>query len=242
MINGVSSWYQPCHLFYDMSKRKIKLVIFDLDGTLVDAYQAVSRSLNYALEKVGLPRMDDEVIKRKVGWGEKVLVQSFVPEEKLDETLALYRKHHKSELKTGAKFLPGAKEIISLLKEEQYMMAIASNRPTVFTHIILECLGIRGAFSCILCADKVKHPKPSGDLLVHILENLSVEADEALYVGDMTIDIQTGMSANIKTVAVLTGSCYREELEVLRPYSIIQHIDELPGILERLNGWKKAKK
>src|SRR5262245_54914291 len=112
---------------------KIKLIIFDLDGTLVDAYKAVAASINHALSTFGFPKIDDETIKRSVGWGDKVLVSKFVPPEKLDQVLSVYRLHHRSALKSGTKFLPGAKQLLERLKEAGYQMAIASNRPSRFT-------------------------------------------------------------------------------------------------------------
>ena len=194
---------------------KTKLVIFDLDGTLVDAYKAVSSSLNFSLNKAGLPPLSDETIKRSVGWGDRNLVSRFVPAGKVDAVLKIYRRHHKLALKTGTKFLPHARQILLNLKKRKYKLAVASNRPTVYTRIILKSLKAIGWFDCILCADRVRRGKPAPDLLRGILKKSNIAAGEAAYVGDMTIDVQAGRRANIKTVAVLTGSCKRSEIAPL---------------------------
>src|SRR5690348_14722837 len=95
------------------SLKNKKLVIFDLDGTLVNAYKAVSLSLNYVLKQMELPVLDDATIKRSVGWGDRNLICRFVPEEKMARALSMYRKHHRRTLRYGVKFLPYAKHVIS---------------------------------------------------------------------------------------------------------------------------------
>ena len=218
-----------------MNQDSLKLIIFDLDGTLVDAYRPVALSLNYAFKKVGLSSVEDEVIKRSVGWGDRNLIQRFVPRFLTAKVLAIYRQHHKKALKDGVKFLPCAKKILFGLKKRNYKLAIASNRPTLFTRIILKHLQIEHLFDVILCADKVKHPKPSGDILRAILKRLKIVPAEALYVGDMTIDAQTAQNAGIKSIIVLTGSSKRKEVVPLKPFKIIDRLEGLPLVLEKVN-------
>ena len=87
-------------------------------------------------------------------------------------------------------------------------------------------------FDHVLCADRVTRPKPAPDMIQQILSKSSLGPDEALYVGDMTIDIETGREANVKTVAVITGSSHREEVVPLKPFAIIDQVGEVAGILE----------
>ncbi len=215
-------------------EKKIKAVIFDLDGTLVNAYKAVERSMNYALSKAGFPCVSAHTIKRSVGWGDKHLIEGFVGKKDAPCVLASYRRHHKESLKTGVTFLPGAEQILKYFYRNNYLLAIASNRPTPFTRIILKILKMENYFDYVLCGDKISHPKPHPDILRLILKKFKLHHREALYVGDMTIDVKTGNSARVKTVAVLTGSSTRAEIQALKPYKIIKRISQLRKIIEEL--------
>jgi phosphoglycolate phosphatase len=214
--------------------KSIKLIAFDLDGTLVNAYKAVCASINHTLNELDLPSIDDEKIKRSVGWGEKILLKKLLPENVLSQGLSIYRQHHRFALKTGTSFLPGAKKLLDTLQAKGYLLSIASNRPTRFSEIILKQLNIRNHFNYVLCADKVKEAKPAADILNHTLSYFKLKPEQALYVGDMTIDIETGNAANVKTIAVTTGSSYRQEIEDLKPFRIIERVDQVLDVLKEI--------
>ena len=208
-----------------------KCVIFDLDGTLMDAYPAVISSINYTLNKCGFAKSDPAVIRRSVGWGDRRLLRGFVGEINLKKALAIYRAHHLKALRTGVKLLPGARKVLRQLKEDGYLLAIASNRPTRFSLIALKCLMIRKYFDYVLCADQVKKGKPSPILLRQIIKKLAVKPRYAVYVGDMDIDVMAGNRAGIKTIAVLTGSCSRTELKALKPAKIVKNVSFILGLV-----------
>ena len=211
----------------------MKLVIFDLDGTLVNAYPAVASSINHTLKRMGsLPR-SAAVIKSSVGWGDRHLLEGFLGRDKAVKALKIYRKHHVGAIKAknGVKFLPGAKAILAALKNNGCRLAIASNRPTKYTLLILRTLGARSCFDMVLCADKAKRPKPHPDMLIQILSTFKVKRRDALYVGDMTIDVHTGRRAGVRTVAVSTGSCTPAQLKQLKPWQIIDKMSRLKTII-----------
>ena len=217
-----------------MSK-KIRLVIFDLDGTLVDAYPAIVSSFNFTMGRLRLPLQDDRTIRRAVGWGDSHLLEPFVPASKLRTALSIYRRNHQKALREKTRFLPGAKRILNWLKNREFKLAVASNRPTKFSYIILEHLKIIEYFDYILCADKIRRAKPYPDILFCILKKLSVKPAQALYVGDMTVDIITGKRAKIKTVAITTGSSTKKEISALKPFRVVRHISQLGTILRAIN-------
>jgi len=211
----------------------IKLVIFDLDGTLVNAYKAVSQSVNYTLNSLGFAGRSDLEIKRSVGGGDRKLMVHFVGEGLADRAIAVYRPHHTQALKVkgAVKLLPGSLETLKYLKAQGYKTAIASNRPTKFTRIILKVLGIMPFFDVVLCADRVEKPKPDPEILWDIASRLKIDRKEVLYIGDMTIDVNCARRAGVRMAAVATGSSSKKELKDLKPWRIISKINQLKAIL-----------
>jgi len=212
-----------------------KLIIFDLDGTLVNAYPAVSQSVNYTLNVLGFAPRTHADIKRSVGGGDRKLMVHFVGEKLADQAIAIYRPHHSKALQArgAVRLLPGVLTTLKFLKAKGYKLAIASNRPTKFTRIILKVLGILKYFDMVLCADKAEKPKPYPQILWAILKRLKVQRQEAVYVGDMTIDINCAHKARIRVVAVATGSSSKKELKELKPWGFIDKMVELKSIITK---------
>ena len=214
----------------------IKLVIFDLDGTLVNAYPAVSSSVNHTLGILGFRSRSHAEIKRSVGGGDRRLMVHFVGERLADKAITIYRPHHALALKAkgGVRLLPGALGVLKYLKGKGYKLAIASNRPTKFTRIILKILDILPYFDMVLCADKAPKPKPYPDILWAIAKRLKIRHEDILYVGDMTIDVNCAHRAGIRSVAVATGSSSAKELKDLKPSGFIAKMSGLKSIMTQL--------
>lgn len=207
--------------------KNIQLAVFDLDGTLVDAYQAITDSINFMLGKMGRPHQDLRTVTRSVGHGVDGLIRCFIEDERADEALKIFRAHHDQRLRRNIRLQPGARTLLTALKKRGCRMAIASNRPAVFCRIILEQLGIDHYFDWVVCGDMVKRPKPYPDVLRAILQASGIKASRAIYVGDMTVDVLCGRRAKVFTVAVSTGSSTLADLKVLKPDLIISKLSEL---------------
>jgi len=211
---------------------KYKLVIFDLDGTLVDAYKAIEESFNYAMRVLGYSKKNPLSIKRAVGWGDENLLKPFIKKSDLKKMVEIYREHHKKALLEFSHLYPGSRQILRYLKGNGLKLAIASNRPTIFTKILLKKFKIDKYFDFVLCADKLKSIKPNPEILEKVMERLKVIPQETIFVGDMVIDILAGKDAKIKTIAVLGGSAKEGELRKLKPYRIISKIREILKIIK----------
>jgi len=207
------------------------LIIFDLDGTLVDAYPAIIKSFNYAMRKMGYPKQDALTIRRAVGWGDANLLRPFIESKDSKRAVSLYRNHHRAALVKYSRLFPGVNMLFSRLKKKGYKIAVASNRPTRFSWILIRHLKIKKYFNYVLCADKLKHIKPHPQILSRIMDKFSMKPGETLFVGDMVIDAQAGRRAGVRTVIVTTGSSSRAEIKKEKPYRIIKEIRELPKLL-----------
>lgn len=211
---------------------KKKLFIFDLDGTLADAYKAIEKSLNFTLQNLGLKKVSYEEAKRKVGRGDKVFMETFFPANAISKALLMYRAHHKKALKIHSKLRPYAKELLRTLKHKHKLIAIASNRPSVYTNLILKSLGIKKYFDIVLCADEIKSNKPDPKILKVILRKLKVKKSDAVFVGDMDIDLETAKRAKIDVVFIKGGSSH---LRSVRKYKNKKVITSLKEILDLYN-------
>ncbi|MFC1675160.1 HAD family hydrolase [Candidatus Omnitrophota bacterium] len=212
-----------------MSPRLAKLVIFDLDGTLVNAYPAIISSFNHTMQRLDYPSRSALVIRRAVGWGDQNLLKPFIRLADLKRAVAVYRKHHLFSLVRESRLLPGAKRLLQYLKGKGYKLAVASNRPTRFSRILISHLKISNYFGVVLCADKLKNFKPHPLILNSILSRFSLKPQEAVYVGDMTVDAVAGRRAGIRTVIVTTGSSSRREIKKEKPWRIVSR---LAGLLK----------
>jgi len=210
----------------------IKLAIFDLDGTLIDAYAAISSSYNYVMRRLGLKPRSPSVIRRLVGWGDMNLLKSYVPADKLDKAIRLYRAHHRKSLVRHSCLYPGVKGFLSRLKKMGVKLAVASNRPSRFSLILLRHLRISGLFDYVLCADKLKRGKPAPDILNKIVGRFGFRKTDVLYVGDMVIDAQAGRRAGVRTIIVTGGSSRTAEIRKERPFKIVSGIDILAKMVQ----------
>ena len=211
--------------------KNIKLIIFDLDGTLVDAYGAIIRSFNFTMQKLNCPRQDDLTIRRAVGRGDENLLKPFINLKNLKKALILYRRHHKTSLLKYSRLFPNVELLLRYLKDKGYKLAIASNRPTKFSWILIRHLGLSKYFDYVLCGDKLRHGKPHPEILNKIIQRFSLRPAQTLYVGDMAIDAQAARRAKVKTIIMTTGSSTYPEIKKEKPYRIISRIIELLRIL-----------
>lgn len=211
--------------------KDIKLIIFDLDGTLIDAYPAITRSFNFTMRKLDYPAQDSLVIRRAVGWGDENLLRPFVEPKDLRKALLIYRNHHKQSLIEASRLMRGVKTLLTSLKNKGYKLAVASNRPTKFSLILLRHLNLAKYFSYVLCGDRLKRGKPHPEILNRIMQRFSLKPNQTLYVGDMVIDVQAGRRAKVKTIIVPTGSSTRVEIAKEKPFRIIATVVDLLRIL-----------
>lgn len=207
------------------------LIIFDLDGTLVNSYPAIIASTNYTLRKIGLPIQRVDRIRRAVGWGDRELIAAFVDSANVEKALVMYRRHHRKALQEKCAFMPHARRLLHYLKKRGYRIAIASNRPRRFLNIILKYLHIEGVFDYVLCKDQISFGKPHPSILNKIIKQLIVEKKSVLYVGDMAIDVRTGKRAQVATCAIATGSNSFVELKRENPDFLYRNLSPLFTIL-----------
>ncbi|MFH1772440.1 MAG: HAD family hydrolase [Candidatus Omnitrophota bacterium] len=206
-----------------------RLFIFDVDGTLADSYRAIAESLNYVRNKLGYAQVSFAKIKKSIGKGDKLFIRSFFSKGDQKEALRLYRIHHKKSLGLLSKTRPFAKWVLSHLVRRKKIIAVASNRPKEFTVILLKSLGIYRYFNYILCADEIGRLKPDPAIILNLIRLSKVEREQAVYIGDMDIDLETARRAGVEAVFIKGGS---SPVSCLRAYKKKKVISSLKEILK----------
>jgi phosphoglycolate phosphatase len=206
---------------------RLRAIIFDFDGTLVDSYQAITASVNHVRAAHHLPPLQEPEVRRCVGRGPAYLLEHTVPGTDLENDLALYRAHHPSVLRSGTRLLPGAAETVRMLKGSGLHLAVCSNKPRDFTRELLDYLGLAPSMDVVIGPEDAARIKPAPDMLLAALKRLNVAPAEALYVGDMVVDVETARAAGVTVWVIPTGSDERSTLQAAQPDRILQSLREL---------------
>ena len=208
-----------------------RAVVFDLDGTLVDAYAAIHESLGVVLAAFGRRPVPHEETRRMVGHGLEALVGKAVGVENVAEGVRLFRERYERVGLEATRLLPGAELVTRSLFERGIGLAIASNKPAGFTRPLLEALGLAGRFGFVAGPDDGFPPKPAPNMVFMALGALDVPARDAVFVGDMPIDVATARAAQVPVIALPTGSATREELLACSPDAIVENLEALLPLL-----------
>jgi len=210
----------------------LEALLFDLDGTLVDSYEAIHESLAFAMTEKGLPPLSYEAVRRMVGRGLEVLIGEAMGEENVAEGVALFRSRYRVVFLGKTRLLPGVFESIRALHGSGRRLAVCSNKPGYFSSDILAQLGLRDCFAAVLGPEHTRSPKPDPEMLHLALARLEVPPSRTLYVGDMPMDVVVARAAGVPVAVVPTGSSTREELEAAWPDLILEDIRALLDVLE----------
>jgi phosphoglycolate phosphatase len=209
-----------------------KTVIFDLDGTLIDSYPAIQESLNYVLEYFGQPKVDLATTKKMVGRGLENLMIQAVGEERKEQAIVLFRKSYDETVMRGTFLLPEVAETIRDLHQQGIKMAVASNKPSIYSRTILENFGLNPYFEACYGPDVVKQTKPHPAMLEGLMKELTADKNETLYVGDMVIDVETARNAGVPVALIATGGNSSDELRSLDPDYFLETFGALRLIIE----------
>jgi len=210
-----------------------KLIIFDLDGTLVDSSPDVIECFNYALNEEGLPPAAEQKIKATIGYPLKESLAEFGDPERLYSHFV-----RKAQLIMGNRttLINGVKETLAELKDKGFFMAIATTKIRQNATRVIRKLEIADFIDELSCADDVKNIKPSPDPLLRLLDIFKLKPESALMVGDTINDIIAARRAGIKSAAITTGFDSEDILLKERPDWIIRNIAEVKTLVS--NGGK----
>ena len=212
-----------------------ELIIFDLDGTLIDSSDDIAWAANMTLVYMGYNEMDLDAIKEGIGWGVKTLLQKLMPQEgpeRIDDARVKFLEYYWDHLTVNTILYPGVRETIDYFKDHDKKMAIVTNKPIKFTEKILNELALKDFFLMVLGGDSLMNRKPDPEPVEKVISTLGVTKGKTVFVGDSKVDGETGKRAGIFTIGVEYGFSGRKELEEAGFDIIISEFPELTRILK----------
>jgi phosphoglycolate phosphatase len=215
-------------------KFDFQAVLFDFDGTLADSYDAIAASVNHVRARRGHTALTVEEVKTYVGRGPEYLLEHTIPDCRLEDDIAAYRAHHPSVMVSLTRILPGAHELLALLRERGIKIGLCSNKPRIFSQALLEHLGVASLFDAVLGPEDVPRPKPAPDMLLAAVRRIGLNPAQVLYVGDMVVDVLTARAAGVPVWTVPTGSEAFAALCDAKPDRMLRDLEELVADLRSL--------
>ncbi|WP_263833966.1 HAD family hydrolase [Sulfurospirillum oryzae] len=212
-----------------------KVIIFDLDGTLLDTLEDIAISANFALSTLGFNTEESQKYRYFVGEGvfklfENIFASNPQSEETIQEAVALFESHYAKQFNQNTKLYDGISKLLSFLQKRGFAMAILSNKPDSFTKMCAMKYLRQWKFDVVYGAREGVPRKPHPKGALDISDFLHVKPNECYYLGDTMIDMQTANSAGMIALGALWG--FREEAE-LREHGA-KHLMKTPSEVIKL--------
>ena len=211
-------------------------LIFDMDGTIIDAVPSILRSINQTLENLGYDPVGPEDI-RLSGLPLRNILLSRLSEKELEEGMRMYRHIQYSTFQEDTRVFPGARELLEEWKSQGYKIGIFTLRSGATARQVLEAFDLQHVFDAVVGYDEALEPKPSPVHVETAASLLNVSSSDSLVVGDNPIDIISGREAGAKTVGVLWGMGSKKDMEDVMAWKTASVWSDLGNIVEH---WQES--
>ena len=218
-----------------------KLVIFDLDGTLIDTIEDIAGACNHALEACGCPPRRLDEYNMLVGRGIFNLFRGALPEDRRSEEMVRQMHSHfvpyyNEHICDRTSPYPGIREMLEALSKEGIRFAVASNKYQEGTEILLEKLFSKYDFVKILGQRDGKPIKPDPEIVREAMSAVEgIGPENVIYIGDSNVDMQTGINAGVRTIGVAWGFRTREELAAYSPWLLAERPEDIADAILKQN-------
>ena len=197
-------------------KPVFRQVLFDLDGTLIDHFEAIHEAYRFAQDHLGLAPASLEKVRRTVGGSVPVTMRRLIGaeagQETIDEALELFDRRFSEIMFERVSVLPGVPGLLEQLREKNLPMAVFTNKKGAHARAVLAHLGMDGFFGAVVGAGDTAFRKPEPEFTDHILEATGAAPSETLLIGDSPFDVEAGKIRSLPVAAVATGSHTSEQL------------------------------
>lgn len=208
---------------------EIRLIVFDLDGVLIDSLTVMQAALQYAFSRAGYPgKAPFDRFRQYLGMG----LTDIFREIELPPTLAHDFVAESDRRIEDIRLCVGTVQLLEKLKQRNIKMAIATGKDTKRANTVLTHLGIRSYFRVVIGSDQVGRPKPSGEILFKILQETACCPADAVFLGDSIADMRCGHDAGVWTAACSWGQTPIETLKGETPDYVLYQLDDVFRILD----------
>ncbi len=216
------------------------LVMYDLDGTLLDTAAEITEAVNLTLQEFNHGSVTEEEVRRWIGQGTGWLMQvawkaTSGPEaQSWEAVMARFIHHYEATAGTSSTFFPHVMSTLQKAREYGVKQALVTNKERRFTDRVLQKHGLMDAFDLIICGDSLSVKKPHPDVIHHCLSALDETAGSSLFVGDSETDISTAKAAGVMCWAVPYGYNHGKPIGESMPDRIVPDISEVPNYFRHL--------
>lgn len=218
----------------------VGIMLFDLDGTLIDSLRDIAASVNLMLAELDRAKLDEAAVSRFVGDGVRVLVYRALtatdpahhpPDDNLHaDGLALMRKHYAKQMLVTTRLYPGVAETLEHFREKP--KAIVTSKETEFTRKIISHFGIADHFQCVIGGDTLPERKPDPRPVLEAIIQMGGSPEEAVMIGDSENDIASGHRAGALTCGVTYGFRKVDQLKLVSPNFMIDNFASLTNLFQ----------
>lgn len=205
-----------------------KAIFYDLDGTLVDTRADIANAVNYMLKDLGAETLSQEIIEQYVGHGLHYLLKGCLKTADMklvDRGAKIYKAYYSEHMLDESGLYPDAHLVLEYLSSRY--QSVITNKPNPFTDNILEALNVTSFFKVIIPGNSDYPRKPDPKSVLDFMREFQIEKEEAVFIGDSSIDVETGKNAGIQTAMLTHGFGKKEDLEKAGADNIFDNFKEL---------------
>lgn len=213
----------------------VKLIIYDLDGTLLNAFEDIADALNHGLAEFGYRTLPLESVVKLVGDGIEKLVERGLPEgegHRWPEVLPVVGQYYLDHPSRRAHLYPGVLEVLAKLRAKGIRQVILTNKPHEIAVDACAAIGLGGAVDEVQGAKADVPLKPNPAAALALAGRFGVQVEECVVVGDGGPDVKIARAAGMRVIGCSWGMHSREEIEAMRPDTIIDGMHELEEVIE----------
>jgi len=221
--------------------KRPKMILIDVDGTLVDSVPDLAFCVDAMMEQLGRPPHGEAAVRNWVGNGVERLVRRALigrldgePDEaEFERALPIFLALYRENTSGRSHLYPGVREGLDYLKEAGYPLGCVTNKAAQFTEPLLRDLGVRDDFSIVVSGNTLPRKKPDPLPLLHAAEHFGVQPADALMVGDSVSDVKAARAADFGIVCMSYGYNHGVDIRTADPDAVIDSLVDIQGLLEQ---------